>query len=430
MPSPLRSPLVRRIVSAYTINRLGTWIGTVALSLAVYDKTHSAIAVAGLLMAAQVIPALAVPAVVTRAEASKRGAELSGLYFIECAATVGLAVLVTHFSYPAILVLVAVDGTAALAANALLRAEAARAGREHVRAVVSPQPPTDAQSQMGEQKVNAAINVAFSATFVAGPILGAALVAGAGAPTALFLDAATFLICGLLLIDRHPHVEEAEGSTVAARLRAAWDYINERPALRALLLIQTVALIFFESSAPIEVAYAKTTLHAGDKGYGLLLTTWGLGAIIGSIIFARAGQRSLSSMISSGTLAVGLAYIGFAVSPTLALACVAALVGGVGNGIQWAPLISAVQVLTPPNLHGRVMGALESLGAISPAIGLTLGGVLVALTSPRFAFLVVGIGAALATLAFMRVPIEPISETDAAVAPDPEMPKVGDPAPH
>ncbi len=53
-----------------------------------------------------------------------------------------------------------------------------------------------------------------------------------------------------------------------------------------------------------------------------------------------------------------------------------------------------------------MMGAMESMGAISPAIGLSLGGALVALTSPRTAFLVVGLGAALATLAFMRIPIE------------------------
>jgi hypothetical protein len=51
------------------------------------------------------------------------------------------------------------------------------------------------------------------------------------------------------------------------------------------------------------------------------------------------------------------------------------------------------------------MGALESIGAISPAIGLTLGGALVALSSPRTAFLVVGVGAALTTVAFVRVPL-------------------------
>jgi len=93
------------------------------------------------------------------------------------------------------------------------------------------------------------------------------------------------------------------------------------------------------------------------------------------------------------------------VAPSLGVACGAAVVGGVGNGIQWAPLVSAVQRLTPPSLHGRVMGALESIGAISPAIGLTLGGVLVALSTPRTAFLVVGVGAALTTIAFVRIPL-------------------------
>jgi MFS family permease len=68
-------------------------------------------------------------------------------------------------------------------------------------------------------------------------------------------------------------------------------------------------------------------------------------------------------------------------------------------------LISAVQRLTPPRLHGRVMGALESIGALSPALGLSLGGALVALTSSRLAFLVVGVGAALTAIGFMRVPL-------------------------
>ncbi len=91
------------------------------------------------------------------------------------------------------------------------------------------------------------------------------------------------------------------------------------------------------------------------------------------------------------------------------MACAAAVVGGVGNGVQWAPLISAVQRLTPPDLHGRVMGAVESIGALSPALGLSLGGGLVALAHPRFAFLFVGVGAALTTVAFARLPLEGIS---------------------
>jgi len=126
-------------------------------------------------------------------------------------------------------------------------------------------------------------------------------------------------------------------------------------------------------------------------------------------------------MISAGTLAVGLAYIGFAAAPSLALACAAALIGGVGNGVQWAPLVSAVQLLTPQLLQGRVMGAVESIGALCPAIGLSLGGALVALSSPRTAFLAVGAGAALTTIAFVRVPLVETPSSTAAFQDDDEM---------
>jgi MFS family permease len=406
--SALSSPRLRRIIAAYTVNRLGTWIGTIALSLAVFDHTGSALAVAATLVAAQVLPAFAVPALVAKVEASPRRRELSGLYFFEAAATTALAVLLWHFWLPALLLFVALDGTAALAASALLRTEAARVGREQV-ATSSPAPADvelrDHDAQAGERSANAAINVAFSATFVLGPVAGGAITAGASAPVALFLDAASFLICGALLLDLHPHVEEAAGSSVRARLAAAWDHINSVPALRALLVTQAAALVFFESAAPIEVAYAKATLHAGDRGFGLLVTVWGVGVVLGGIVFARSPARPLGTLLSAGTFAVGLAYIGFAAAPSLVLACAAALVGGVGNGVQWAPLVSAVQLLTPQALQGRVMGALESIGALCPAVGLSLGGALVALSSPRTAFLIVGVGAALTTVAFMRVPL-------------------------
>jgi hypothetical protein len=412
--SPLRSPRLRRILTAYTVNRLGTWFGAIALSVAVFDHTHSALAVAVMLVAGQVVPAFAVPAVVARVEASPRRRELSALYFFEGVTTAALAILLWHFWLPAVLMLVALDGTAALAASALLRTEAARAARDQLD--TGSQPPTDGDdhpetdAHTAEQTANAALNVAFSATFVLGPAIGGAIVAGAGASAALFLDTVSFLLCGMLLADLHPHVEEAAGESVRARLLAAWRHINDVPALRALLIAQAMALVFFESAAPIEVAYAKATLRAGDRGYGLLVAAWGVGVVLGSILFARSARRSLRTMMSAGTLAVGLAYVGFATAPSLLLASVAALVGGIGNGVQWAPFVSAVQRLTPQRLQGRVMGAVESIGALSPALGLSLGGALVALSSPRGAFLVVGAGAALTTIAFVRVPTDRTSE--------------------
>jgi Major Facilitator Superfamily len=404
--SALQPSLLRRIITAYTVNRLGTWLGYVALSLAVFEHTHSALAVAALLVAGQALPAFLVPGLVARVESSTRRAALSSLYVFEALATVALAVLLWNFSLPLVLVLVALDGTAALAASALLRAETARAAR----AAVEPGATGGGRSgerlddpRTAERKANAALNIAFSTTFVAGPALGGVLVAGAGAPVALLVDAASFLICGAMLIDVSPHAEETGGESVRARLRAAWQHINEVSALRMLLLTEGVALIFFAADGSIEVPYAKVTLHVGDRGYGLLLTVWGVGVGMGSLAFARAARRPVGAMLSAGTLAVGLAYVGFAAAPSLPFACLAGFVGGAGNGVQWASLLSAVQQLTPQSLHGRMMGAVESIGALCPGIGLLLGGALVALSSPRTAFLLVGLGAAAATPVFIRL---------------------------
>jgi len=421
VPLLVRTSRRRRIVAAYTVNRLGTWIGTVAVSLAVFDRTHDALAVAATLMAAQVIPAVAVPFLVARVEASSYRRELSLLYAFEALATCALAFLVANFSLPALLLVVALDGTAALAASALLRSEAAGAAREepfpaHGRRRAGEddraRTPTEADRDLAEVQINATINVAFSITFVVGPAIGGLLGGTAGASVALLIDAVSFVIAAALLLDLHPHVETSPGeSSIRARLRAGWEYINGVSALRALLVAQAIALIFFESAAPIEVAYAKSTLHAGDRGYGLLMAFWGAGVVVGSLVFARAVRGSLRVMISVGTFAVGAAYVGFAIAPTLAVACGVAVVGGVGNGVQWAPLVSAIQHLTRSEFRGRVMGTLEAVGALTPAIGLTIGGVLVAVGSPRWAFFAVGIGAMLTTVLFARVRVERVAET-------------------
>ena len=406
MRSTLSSPRLRRIIVAYTVNRLGSWVGLVALSLAVFDHGHSALAVAALLLAWQALPAFLVPALVARVEASKRRGTLSGLYFFEALVTAALAVLLWHFSLPAILLLAGLDGTAALAASSLLRAEVASVARDQAAEPgggnAPPQDP-DAAVHEAERSGNAALNVAFSVSFVTGPVLGGAVVAGAGAAAALFIDVGTFLACGLLLLDLHPHVEEVEGDSIRARLRAALAHINAAPSLRSLLLVDGVALILVQAGGPIEVAYVKSTLHGGDEGYGLLVTAWGAGTVVASVVFARSGRRPLGAMLSAGIFALGAAFVGYAAAPSLAVACLAAFAGGAGNGLDFPSLISLVQRLTPKRLHGRMMSATESLAALSLAVGLPLGGVLVALSSPRTAFLILGLGTLLATAALVRL---------------------------
>jgi hypothetical protein len=65
-----------------------------------------------------------------------------------------------------------------------------------------------------------------------------------------------------------------------------------------------------------------------------------------------------------------------------------------------------VQRITPENMQGRLMGAVESLGAIFPAFGYVLGSVITIAASPRIALLVAGVGVSICTIAFLRIPLD------------------------
>lgn len=446
MPSLPRSPRLRRILLAYTVNQLGTWLAYVALLLSVYDHTHNALAVAGLLLAGRLLPALLTPTLVTLVEASKRRGGLSRLYMVEALAAVALAALLLHFWLPGVLVLVAIDGIAALTAGALLRATAAHVAVEDLRdfarvegtlsahtggsfggeeGLAASGAPAESEEEVAQREANAALNVAFTLSVTLGPAVAGVIVAGAGSSTALLIDAVSFMACGLLLRDVQVHAAADAGQTsVRSRLAGAWDYLGTVTGLRGLLGVEALGIVFFASAEPVEVLLVKATLHGGDRGFGFLTAAWGVGMVAGSLVFARAVHRPLRPMLIWGTLAVGVSYIGFSVSPTLAVACLAAVVGGLGNGVQWAALISTVQRIAPRELLGRMMGAVEAIGALCPALGFVLGGVLTQLTSPRTAMLYAGVAAVLCTGLFLRVTrVHPPSlvgreSTGAAVAGD------------
>ena len=97
-------------------------------------------------------------------------------------------------------------------------------------------------------------------------------------------------------------------------------------------------------------------------------------------------------MILIASAAVGCAYLGMSQAQTLFVACLASVVGGAGNGVQWVAVMTLLQEATPSEYQARMSGLLESLGAAVPGVGFLLGGTIVAFGSPRAAFAVAGAG--------------------------------------
>ena len=164
------------------------------------------------------------------------------------------------------------------------------------------------------------------------------------------------------------------------------------PTLRALIVGEGLAFVFFYLVVPVTVVYAERSLHAGAGGYAAMLASWGVGIAIGSAIQVRLARRVGPTMILLSTGAVAAGYLGTAVAPTLAVACAASVIGGIGNGTQWASVETALHQLVDEAFRTRTAAVLEALAAIAPGVGIVLGGMLTALFSPRAAYLVAGLG--------------------------------------
>jgi MFS family permease len=375
--APLRRPAFRRLALSYAVNELGDWMGIVALSVLVYDRTGSALATAVLFLGTGFVPAVLAPVLVVRVERPPPRFVLPVLYAGEAAAFGGLALLVDHFSLAAVFVLATIDGALALAGRALTRAVVA-----------------SMLEQSGELRSgNAILNVAFTGGAAVGPAIAGLVVAGFGVSTALLLDAVSFYAIAWILLTAGPLPQAVpDPGHMRERLRAGLSYISSNDRLRNLMLAQGAAFIFFAAVIPVEVIYAKETLDTGDSGYGLLLASWGIGMLLGSLVFAALRSASMPKLLLFSTVTIAAGYLGMAAAPALAFACAAATVGGIGNGVQWVAVVSAIQELTIEKMQARVMSVLESIGAAMPGVGYLVGGAIAPLVSPRATFFLAGAG--------------------------------------
>jgi len=240
---------------------------------------------------------------------------------------------------------------------------------------------------------NGLLNVGFAVASVGGSALGGVLVSVAGVAAALWVDAASFAVIGILLaFSRHLPTARPERAPVFARAREGLRYARRHRHVRLLLTGEALAVMFFTLVVPIEIVYAEETLGTDEAGYGILLSSWGAGVVLGSLIFLAVRRHSAPALILLSTLAIGAAYLGMGASRELWLACAFSVVGGVGNGIQWVSVMTVLQESTPADLQARIAGLLESIGSAMTGVGFLIGGIVTAIFSPPTAFAVSGVG--------------------------------------
>src|SRR5215831_16028179 len=144
----------------------------------------------------------------------------------------------------------------------------------------------------GLDRANALTATSLQFSYLAGPLAAGFAVARLSGPWALFIDAASFLLMGLLVltlptITREPRIAQH----AAANRWLGFGALFSLPYVPALTLL---SLVFFFSYGPLEAAlpvYSSQTLGANADGYGLLWTGFGVGAFAGVLMLTKLSHR-------------------------------------------------------------------------------------------------------------------------------------------
>jgi MFS family permease len=229
-------------------------------------------------------------------------------------------------------------------------------------------------------------SVIFRLSTMLGPAIAGILIATVGPASPFFVNAVSYfgLIFALLLI--RAKFSAATGPRLSLR-SSAWSgiqYAMRSPLLPLILTTEAVLSIFGHNSALITI-FARDVLHVGPEGLGLLLSSVGAGAIVGTVVLVATGDVRPKGvvMIVAGLLyAAGL--LGFAVSTSFLFSLVVLFVLGVADAGWGAMRNTIVQLAAADAYRGRVMSMITVTSRGLTNAGQIETGAIVAAAGPAF----------------------------------------------
>ena len=232
------------------------------------------------------------------------------------------------------------------------------------------------REQVPRRELPAAValnSVAFNLARAAGPALGGAIVAWAGAQVAFGVNAISYLgLIAVLLAWKRPASEaRLPPETMMAAMLAGLRFARLSHSLQT-VLVRAAAFGFFAAALwALIPLVARDLLAGGAITYGLLLAAFGGGAVGGALIGGRVRDRFTSEMIvAGGSAAFAGAGLAVAFSPYLPITLVALVLGGAAWLLVLSTFNVTVQLRTPRWVVGRAM-AIYQAGVFG---GLSLGG--------------------------------------------------------
>jgi predicted MFS family arabinose efflux permease len=194
------------------------------------------------------------------------------------------------------------------------------------------------------------------------------------------IDATTFVAAAMLVASMRAtpavHAEPARSRPLRLDIAEGIRWVWKHQLIRTLSVSMAVANFAFGAAFSVFVLYVRARLGLSAAGYGLLLTTFGIGGLLGT---AASGwlRRTLgaAALLRAGLFLEAVTHLTLAVTRQAWVAAAILIAFGV-HSMVWGVTVSIVrQVATPNHLLGRVVSVDSLLNNAGTAAGTLVGGV-------------------------------------------------------
>lgn len=363
----------------------GTYLAALALSWDIYDRTHSGRWVAALLVA-DFLPIVIIG--LTLGPLVDRLPRRSLLIVSDLVRVLTFGALPFVDSPAAIVALAGIGGVATGFFRPAVWAGLPNLVREDER-----------------ESATALFSTTENVAWIVGPILAAIFIQFSPS-YAYSANAVSFLLSAILISGIAARALQSTAPLTRGHWRDVRDglglVISSRP-LRTVLVVWSTAALASAGVNVGEVALASDSFDAGSTGFAALVVSTGLGLVVGSFWIGKAlGTIRMSRLYGGSLLIMAAGFGAAAVAPWLALACVFAACGAVGNGAAIVCNQVLVQRGSTDEMRGRSLAVLMSVYYAFLATGMALAGLMTGVVGGRGVWAIAsGIYAVAGALAFV-----------------------------
>ncbi|MHC4049403.1 MFS transporter [Bradyrhizobium sp. 25ACV] len=215
-------------------------------------------------------------------------------------------------------------------------------------------------------------SISYNTARSVGPAIGGIVVATAGAVAAFAVNALLYLPLMLALflwkrISEPPHLPpEKLNRAIVSGVR----YIANSPSIKIVLIRSMVTGVIGGAIIALLPLVARDLLQGDAQTYGILLSAFGLGAVIGALSVSEVRRRmSGEAAIRACALSMAGAIAAVGLSGELMVTAAALVLAGAVWMLAWALFNISVQLAAPRWVTGRSLAAYQAASSGGIAVG-------------------------------------------------------------